>query len=201
MAKKISFDNLPRAVEKILETLAAGGSEHSALPELVQRMALLEKKFDNLERLVSPNRPVMDKQTVLRVLKLRPKVVSELERTGVLPSHSEGRRTLFYEDDVVRFYMNQGAWKSVVSSAAGSGSVSDEGVDSEAAASAVSEGGRKRVGAKEASVILNRSAAAVYQLTASGRVPFHKDGAKVFFYTDELREWLKGHPARPRVKK
>ncbi len=77
MAKKVSFDNLPAAVEKILALLASGESGHTALPELVQRIALLEKKIDHLERSLSPNRPVVDMQTVCKVLKLRPKAVSE----------------------------------------------------------------------------------------------------------------------------
>ncbi len=116
MTKKLSFDALPAAVEKILEILTAEGSEHTALPELVQRMTLLEKKMDYLQKTVSPDRPVMDTQTVCRVLKLRPKAVSELATSGVLPSRTEGRRTLFYEDAVVKYFMTQPAWKEATAS-------------------------------------------------------------------------------------
>ena len=68
MTKKLTFDALPAAVEKILEILSSEGSEHAALPELVQRIALIEKKIDYLQKTVSPDRPVMD--TCLAVLQL-----------------------------------------------------------------------------------------------------------------------------------
>jgi hypothetical protein len=205
MAKKLTFDKLPEAVEKILGILNSDESEHAALPELVRRMTVLEKKFDNLERLLSPDRPVMDKQTVFKVLKLRPKVVSELEATGVLSSHTEGRRTVFYEDEVVRFYMNQSAWRSAIEAA--SKSAADSAAEESSAPDAgsapvaeVSTEGRQRVDVSVASKILDRSNAAIYQLTAGNRIPFHKEGSKVYFYTDELREWAISHPARKRRK-
>ncbi len=198
MAKKLTFDNLPAAVEKILRLLSAEGTQHgaqydgtqtTAQPELAARLAQIEAKIDYLQRTLTPDRPVMDMQAVCRALKLRPKAVSELAAKGVLPSREQGRKTVFYEDAVVRYFMTQPAWSANVSKPAAGEATGDESGD-----------GRRRIGVDAASEILNRSAAAVYQLTAGGRVPFHKEGKKVYFYVDELREWAANHPARPRGK-
>lgn len=86
---------------RILEILHSEGSEHTALPELLARVALLEKKIEYFQTLVSPDKPVMDMPTVCRVLKLRPKAVSELAASGVLSSRVQGRRTVFYEEGVI----------------------------------------------------------------------------------------------------
>lgn len=211
MAKKISFDSLPAAVEKILELLAAGDSGHTALPELVQRMTLLEKKIDHLEKTLSPNRPVMDKHTVLKVLKIRPKVLNQLEMSGMLPSHTEGRRTLFYEYDVVKFHMNQG-WKTAVAEAAKFARVASSEAESVEPAPAktptrrrrapveVPAEGRHRIDINGASVILDRTPGAIRQQMNNG-LPFYKDGRSVYFYTDELREWGASHPPLKRKPK
>ncbi len=196
MAKKISFDNLPAAVEKILELLQAEGSNHSALSEMIRRLALLEKKVDDIRKTVSPHRPVMDMATVCRVLKLRPKAVNELAESGTLPSHTEGRKTFFYEDDVVKFYTRQPGWQSA-KAAPNSAASTEQGE----APMAFAAEGRQRIEIEGASRLLGRSKAAVYQLTASNRVPFHKEGSKVYFFTDELRQWLINHPPRKRRKK
>ncbi len=193
MAKKISFDNLPSAVEKILDVLASGESGHTALPELVQRIALLEKKIDHLERTLSPNRPVMDKHAVLKTLKIRPKMLNELEMAGILPSHSEGRKTVFYEHDVVRFHMNQG-WKTVMESAS-----KPEVVESAPAPIDIPAEGRHRVDIHAASVILDRKTGAVRQLLS--KIPHHKEGRRIYFFTDELREWGKTNPPLKRKPK
>jgi hypothetical protein len=190
MSKKISFDNLPAAIGKILDILSSEGSEHAALPELVQRMALLEKKIDRLEKLLSPDRPVMDMAAVCRVLKLRPKVVNTLATSGVLPSHAEGRKTLFYEADVVKFHMNQPAWKEAVAASAPAEPVEVESESREPAAPLdIPAGGRHRVDIHAAGVILDRSTGAVRQLLS--KIPHYKDGRRIYFYTDELREWVK----------
>ena len=196
MAKKISFDNLPAAVEKILEILTSEGSEHTALPELIQRIVLLEKKIDHLEKAISPNRPVMDKHAVIKALKIRPKMLSDLEMSGVLPSHTEGRKTVFYEDDVVKFYMNQG-WKAVAAEA--SKPVSEESVPAEPAPVDVPAEGRHCVDIHGASVVLDRKSGAVRQLLS--KIPHYRDGRRIYFYTDELREWLKNHPPLKRKPK
>lgn len=184
MAKKLTFDKLPAAVEKILELLSSEGSEHTALPEMLRRMTLLESKIDYLQKSLSPERPMMDMQSVCKALKLRPKAVSELAASGVLPTRTEGRRTFFYEDGVVKYFMTQPVWKEAVASKP---APAVPKVDAE---------GRQRVDIHAASALIGRSKAAIYILTSKGRIPFHKEGKKVYFFTDELREWLKEHPAR-----
>ena len=199
MAKKISFDNLPAAVEKILEHLTTGESEHTALPELIQRITLLEKKIDHLEKTLSPNRPVMDKHTVLKILKIRPKMLNELEMSGVLSSHSEGRKTVFYEDDVVKFHMNQG-WKAAMAEAFKPAPADPAPVDPLPAD--IPAEGRHRIDINAASVILNRSTGAIRQQLLGNRIPHYRDGRWVYFYTDELREWAKTHrPLKRKSKK
>jgi hypothetical protein len=188
MSKKISFDNLPAAVGKILEILASEGSEHTALPELVQRIALLEKKIDRLEKMLSPDRPVMDMASVCRVLKLRPKAVNNLATSGVLPSHVEGRKTFFYEADVVKFHMNQPAWKEAMAAASVETEVEAESQEPATKMDIPAEG-RHRVDIHAAGVILERKPGAVRQLLS--KIPHHKDGRRVYFYTDELRDWAK----------
>jgi hypothetical protein len=210
MAKKLTFDKLPEAVEKILGILTSENSEHTALPELIQRVALLEKKIDHLQIAVAPDRPVMDMQEVCRVLKLRPKGVSELAMSGVLPSREQGKKTVFYEEGVVKYFMTQGPWKEATAAksayAKGNSAENDpEETAAPAATSAASHSvptdGGQRVDINTASVILNRTAAAIYQLTQAKAVPYYKDGRKVYFLADELREWVKTHPARKRRSK
>ncbi len=195
MAKKLSFDRLPEAVGKILEILTSEGSEHSALPQLVQRITLLEKKIDHLEKNLSPERATMDKPSVLKILKIRPKMLNELEMSGVLPSHTEGRRTLFYESDVVKFFMTLPAWKAALESKP---EREPSGVDvpaREEAPRSVATEGRVRVDIHGASEILGRSTGAIRQLLSTG-LPYHKDGRWLYFYSDELREW--GMNKKPR---
>ncbi len=194
MAKKISFDRLPEAVGKILEILTSEGSEHSALPELVQRMALLEKKIDHLEKSISPERATMDKPAVLKVLKIRPKMLSELEMSGELPSHSEGRRTLFYESDVVKFFMTLPAWKAAQESKP---EREEKPAAPREAAEPIAAEGRQRVDINGASEILARTTGAIRQLLPTG-LPYHKDGRWLYFYSDELREWAQNHKPRPK---
>ncbi len=197
MARKLSFDKLPEAVEKIIGILTAEGSEHAALPELVQRIALLEKKIDRLEKSLSPDRPTMDKHAVLKVLKIRPKMLNELEMAGVLPSHSEGRRTLYYEADVVKFFMTQPSWKGAAESRTGYEKIS--GTTENSAPTAIPAEGRVRVDINGASEILSRSTGAIRQHLSSG-LPHHKDGRRLYFYSDELREWAQSHTPRRRRK-
>jgi excisionase family DNA binding protein len=210
MAKKLSFDKLPEAVEKILNILTSEESEHTALPELLQRVALLEKKIDYLQRSVSPDKPVMDMHEVCRVLKLRPKAVSELAMSGTLPSREQGKRTVFYEEGVVRYFMTLGPWKETTATkpapvkpalmeSASLEIAPDKSVSTGGSASTAE--GRRRIDINVAGEIVNRSAAAIYQLIKTGNIPYYKDGRKVYFFTDELREWVKDHPARKRRAK
>lgn len=202
MAKKLSFDKLPEAVAQILEILTSEGSEHAALPELLQRVTLLEKKIDYLQRTVSPDKPVMDMHEVCRVLKLRPKAVNELAMTGALPTREQGKKTVFYEEGVVKYFMTQGPWKeAAVSKSDPAKSASSESVPAESAPSSTGTEGRQRIDINAASEILDRSTAAVYQLTQAKSIPYYKDGRKVYFFSDELREWAKDHPARKRRSK
>lgn len=203
MAKKLSFERLPEAVGKILEILTSEGSEHSALPEIVQRIALIEKKIDHLEKSLSPERATMDKHTVLKVLKIRPKLLSELEMSGELPSHSEGRRTLFYESDVVKFYMTMPAWKAALESTAerekSAATPEPESKPEQEAPEPIAEEGRQRVDINGASRILGRTTGAIRQLLSTG-LPYHKDGRWLYFFSDELREWGASHKPRKKRK-
>ncbi len=200
MAKKLSFDNLPAATQKILDILTSEGSEHTALPELVQHVVLLEKKIDHLQRSLSPDRPVMDMHEVCRVLKLRPKAVNELAMSGVLPCRDQGRKTVFYEDGVVKYFMTQPAWREAASSTSTPARRTRPEPTPAAATvtTAATTNERQRVNIDDASAILNRSTAAVYQLVQAKSVPFYKDGRKVYFYADELRKWAESHPPRAR---
>lgn len=192
MAKKLTFDSIPAAVEKILEILTDPDNGHEALPELLRRLAVVERKIDDLQKQVSPNRPAMDLQTTCRILKIRPKAAYELAEKGVLPSHSEGKKTLFYEDDVVKYFMNQPAWSAAIAVP----------TTEKPTSNSIPVAGRQPIGMDSACKIVERSAAAVYQLTAKNRIPFHRDGPKkLYFYEDELQQWLKENPPRRRREK
>ena len=226
MAKKVTFDNLPAMVEKMLEILTAEGSEHTATPEILQRVKLLEKKLDSIERLVSPDRPVMDKQMVLRLLKIRPKQLSELEITGVLMSHKEGRSTVFYEDDVMRCYAKQFTWKNAIeqveqpaTSESAEPVVPAEHIEPEAVkpdkpvapiesepANAVSdEPVLKEDGhliyIDAAAAMIGRSKKAVHILTSKNQIPYIKKGGKLAFDVKELEIWLMDNPPGKRKRK
>ncbi len=191
---------MPAAVAEILEILTSGTSEYTALPELIQRVALLEKKIDYLQKSLSPERPMMDTQAVCRVLKLRPKAVSELAASGVLPTRTEGRRTLFYEDAVVKYFMTQPTWNSPAPAKRAYRKRSEatrQETDTAPEPVSIPEDDR-RIGAAEAARMLGRSSGAIYQLIFNNRIPFHRDGTTIFFQTAELREWAMKNPARPR---
>lgn len=198
MAKKLSFNDLPSAVEKVLEILSSASSEHAALPELVMRMTQLEKKIEYLQLTISPDKPVMDMRTVCKVLKLKPKAVYELAESGILPSREQGRKTVFYEEGVLKFFATQPAWKAAVTE---SKTVSTTDAVDDRVPEKITIEGRKRIDINTASVILDRSTAAIYQLISNDRVPHHKDGSKVYFFSDELREWAKDNPPRKRRRK
>lgn len=197
MTKKLSFNDLPAAVGRILEILTSEGSDYTALPELVKRITRLEKQIDYLQIIASPDKPVMDMQTVCRILKLKPKAVYELAEAGILPSREQGNKTVFYEEGVVKFYVKQPAWKAAMAAAKPTSvtPVSDESITEQPETDE-----RKRVDINIASAILGRNTGAIYQLTSNNRIPFHKDGKKIYFYTDELQEWAQRNPPRKRKK-
>ncbi len=198
MAKKVSFDTLPKMVEKILEILTSEGSDQTALPELAQRVAVTEKRLDKIEQLLSPNRPVMDKHTVLRVLKIRPKMLSELESSGVLLSHTEGRRTFYYEDDVVKCFMNQSSWKSAMEEATKVKSVepaSDSPVSDDSEPAPVNDG---LIDIEAAAVMIGRTKLTIYKLTSKDKIPFIRQGRKLLFEVEALEKWKENNTTRKR---
>jgi hypothetical protein len=216
MAKKLSFDNLPSAIEKILDILSSEGSEHTALPEIVERITLLEKKLDYLQRAVSPDKPVMDMHEVCRALKLRPKAVSELARSGVLISREQGKKTVYYEDSVVKCFMSGAAWKEATATTTEVSTLPhrpgrpgrppkvqlpvSETATIESPATETTDG-QRRVDVNAACDITDRNPAAIYQLIKGGRIPHYKDGRKVYFFADELRRWAEANPARKYKKR
>lgn len=210
MAKKLSFDNLPQAVEKILNILSSETSEHTALPELVERITLLEKKIDYLQRSVSPDRPVMDMHEVCRALKLRPKAVSELAKAGVLISREQGRRTVYYQDSVVACFMAGTAWREATAPKAGPTKAEATAAAAEADAdagekapnyTAANAQEHRRIDIHTVSELSNRNPAAIYQLVKNGRIPFHKEGRSLYFFADEILEWARAHPGRKYKKR
>lgn len=208
MAKKVSFNDLPAAVGKILEILSSEESEYMALPELVQRVTVMEKRLDKIEQILSPNRPTMDKQTVMRVLKVRPKILSELENSGLLLSHSEGRRTFFYEDDVVRCFMSQSSWKNILEEAVKPVPVESaipETQKSEQADSASNEvvitDEGQLVDMDGAIRILDRTKLTIYKLTSQNKIPFTRKGNKLYFEVDKLEQWKANNSSRKRKSK
>jgi len=216
MAKKITFDDVPAALDAVLKILTAENSEHSLLPTLLQRVTLIEKKIDHLQRRLSPERPTMDMHQVCRVLKLRPKAVNELVLSGALPSVNNGRKMVMYEDGVVRYFMNMPAWKEVDEAVveppkgrrgrppkvrhveaevvAGVEPVVEEGAENDANLDK-----HRRLDINAASVILGRSTAAVRQQLS--KMPYHRDGRSIYFFADEITEWAKHNRPRPRKAK
>lgn len=201
MTKKLSFDKLPEALEKFFETLTADDSERTWLPELFGRLALLEKKIDHLQRTLSPDKPVMDMTEVCRVLKLRPKAVNELAMSGALPSCKQGNKTLFYEEDVAKYFMTRGSYRKEgsQSDSAEPGFPQDVPVGKYSAELATRVG--QRVNIHAASEIIGRNPPAIYQLITTKGIPYYKDGRTVYFLADELQEWLKTNPPRKHRKR
>jgi len=124
MAKKLTFDELPVAVEKILDILSNPDNSHTALPEILRRVAVIEKKVNSLQETLSPKHPTMDVQSVCRLLRIRPRVAYTLADSGAILSRIEGRKTLFYKDDVYRYFVETST-QSLQATAATSGSISD----------------------------------------------------------------------------
>ena len=188
--KKIGFDQLPAAVGRILEILENPNNSAAAIPELIQRIVQLENKLDYLQKAVSPESAMMDKESVIRALKIRPAALNELVLSGVLPARKDGRRTLFYEDAVVKYFMTGPKWTAAMSEAA------PVEVDAESPAL----DGKQRVNVSTAAKITGRSKAAVYQLMSSNRIPSYREGKKIYFIAGELQEWTKTHLPRKRKK-
>lgn len=56
--------------------------------------------------------------------------------------------------------------------------------------------GHQRIDLQTASELLKRTPGTVYHLISGGKIPFYKEGHKVYFLSDELREWAKANPSR-----
>jgi excisionase family DNA binding protein len=188
-------------------------------PEMANQFAILRKRLDNIEKLISPDRPTLDKQTVLRLLKIRPKQLGELEVAGILMSHIEGNKTIYYEDDVMRCYAKQSPWKNALEEAsrpANGESIEPAGpVESKETAKSEVEPTEPdapemslsvmeatgRIDINVACEIVGRNPGAIYQLIKTNVIPSYKDGRKVYFNAEELKEWVKTHPPRKYTKR
>jgi hypothetical protein len=222
-SKKVSHNNMPEVIGQIWDFLQEAGVGGQASPEIAQRLAIIEKKLDNLERRLSPERPTMNKQAVWRLLKLRPKQLIQLEIDGVLMSHTEGNKTVYYEDDVMRCYARQFEWRNALEEAAkpvnvepaeqpvepiepieSVESIEPEAKQSESEIPEVSMSVAEATGRIDINIaceIVGRNPGAIYQLRKDNVIPSYKEGKDVYFIAEELREWVKTHPPRKYTRK
>ena len=42
----------------------------------------------------------------------------------------------------------------------------------------------------EVAVLLNKSASTIYTMTSEKRIPYHKQGNKLYFFEDEIIQWI-----------
>ena len=198
MAKTASFDNLPKMVEKILEILTAEGSDHNALPEIIQRITVIEKRLDKFEQMLSPNRAKMDKKAVLSVLNITPKILRKLEHSGLLLSHSEGRRIFYYEDDVVRCFMNQSALKAAVEGVPKTISIEPVLDKPEPVESGSNPSNDGLLDIEAAATMIGRTKLTIYKLTSQSKIPFIRQGRKLLFEVEALEKWMHDNTPRKR---
>ncbi len=217
--KKVTHNNVPEVIGQIFDMLQSAGIGGQMSPEMANQFAILKKRLDNIEKLISPDRKTLDKQTVLRLLKVRPKQLIELEVSGVLMPHTEGNRTVYYEDDVMRCYAKQFQWRNAIEEATKPAEVEPvepaEPTDSTEPAKSEVEKQEPEIPEMSQSVmestgridinvaceIVGRNPAAIYQLRQSKTIPSYKDGRNVYFDAEELKEWVKTHPPCPRKPK
>ncbi len=176
----------------------AEGSDHTALPELLQRVAITEKRLDKIEQLLSPDEARMDKTTVLRLLKIRPKVLSELEVRGVLISHTEGHRKFYYERDVVRCFMNQNAWKAAIDEASKPTPIESAPDKPQPAEPAPAPAENGLIDIDAAAVMIGRTKLTIYKLTSKDKIPFIRQGRKLLFEVEALEKWVNDNTPRKR---
>lgn len=188
MAKKVSWDNLPQVTAQVLDILLSENSQQLAVPELRQRLILLERKIDDLHDLVSPDRPTMELPAVCRILKIKPKEAYNLAENGTLPYKTAGRKALFYQDGVVKYYMSLPAWVSAISAPS----------STETPADSIPEVDKKQIDVTGASQLLGRSESAIRQLASKGRIPYRKEKGKLVFIVCELLEWSQSNTPRKR---
>jgi excisionase family DNA binding protein len=201
MAKKMTFEELPGAVGEILDILQSGGTGNQVSPETAKRLVIIEKKIDNLEKRLFPDRKTMNRQAVCRVLKLRPKQLIELENSGVLVSHMEGNKAVYYEDDVMRCYAKNN-WRAVLEAAANPElAKSDESESAESMSpskESVSTEDWQFIDIDAAAEMVGKKKTTIYKLTSQNKMPFIKRGSKLLFDIEALREWLTGNSSRKR---
>jgi hypothetical protein len=122
--------------------------------------------------------------------------------SGTLPSREQGKKRVFYEDGVVKYFMTQPAWKEAASpKLVAAKLVAPVEASDDSASSAINTEITGRIDINAAGIIVDRNPGAIYQLIKTNVIPFHKDGRKVYFIAEELREWIKTHPARKRKSK
>ena len=93
-------------MDKILNILSdPDDGRTSALPDILRRLNAIEKRLDHLQKSLTSERPVMDVPSVCRILKIRPRAAYELAENGTIPYRMEGKKTLFYADEVHRYYV------------------------------------------------------------------------------------------------
>ncbi len=207
---------MPEVIGQIFEMLQSTGIGGEMSPEMANQFAILKKRLDHIEKLISPDRKTLDKQTVLRLLKVRPKQLIELEVSGILMPHTEGTRTVYYEDDVMRCYAKQFQWRNALEEASKPTNVEPaESLESveptkptvdipeletpEVSASVAEATGR--IDINIACEIVGRNPGAIYQLRKENVIPSYKDGKTVYFIAEELKEWVKTHPPRKYTRK
>jgi len=54
-------------------------------------------------------------------------------------------------------------------------------------------GERKPIGVREASKLIQKSIQTIYGLTSTNSIPFRKVGKQLYFYTDELLDWIENN--------
>lgn len=50
--------------------------------------------------------------------------------------------------------------------------------------------GRRLLGLDEVAALLGKSASTIYAMTSEKRIPYHKRGNKLYFFEDEIIEWI-----------
>ncbi len=61
-------------------------------------------------------------------------------------------------------------------------------------------GERQKVDIQSAAKMLGRVVGTMYHLTSKNKIPFHKEGRVIYFYTDDLREWAKENTGKRRKR-
>jgi excisionase family DNA binding protein len=57
----------------------------------------------------------------------------------------------------------------------------------------------KPLSIEEASAFIGLAKQTLYKFTSEGTIPHHKQGGKLFFFREELIEWIKGNSKSPKI--